>query len=118
MLFGIANKSDITNEDVEKMSELVSYYVGSIENINKEHQQGIIDMFTDASFQYCTHETINYLVQYGVIVYQYILTYEGKYSFSTLDGVPVGTGVTHGDDLFYLWDMPYLTDLGYNIGKI
>ena len=75
-------------------------------------------MFTDASFQYCTHETINYLVQYGVTVYQYILTYEGKYSFSTLDGVPVGTGVTHGDDLFYLWDMPYLTDLGYNIGKI
>ena len=118
MLFGIANKSDITNEDVEKMSELISYYVGSIDNINKEHQQGIIDMFTDASFQYCTHETINYLVQYGVTVYQYILSYEGKYSFSTLDGVPVGTGVTHGDDLFYLWDMPYLTDLGYNIGKI
>ena len=81
-------------------------------------KQGIINMFTDASFQYCTHETINYLVQYGVTVYQYILTYEGKYSFSTLDGVPVGTGVTHGDDLFYLWDMPYLTDLGYNIGKI
>ena len=40
MLFGIANKSGITNEDLEKMSELVSYYVGSIDNINKEHQQG------------------------------------------------------------------------------
>ena len=40
MLFGIANKSDIKNEDFEKMSELVSYYVGSIDNINKEHQQG------------------------------------------------------------------------------
>ena len=42
MLFGIANKSDITNEDLEKMSELVSYYVGSIDNINKEHQQGLV----------------------------------------------------------------------------
>ena len=42
MLFGIANKSDITYEDIEKMSELINHYVGSIDNINKEHQQGIM----------------------------------------------------------------------------
>ena len=103
-LFGIANASEITNEDLEKMHTLVEFYVGSIENINEKHKYGVIDMFTDSSFQYGTHQTINYLVEHNVTVYQYIFSYHGKYSTSLLfGGTPVGTGVSHGDDLIYLW---------------
>ena len=47
-LFNIANQSEITSEDVEKMHEIVSFYVGSIDNINEEHMDAMIDMFTDA----------------------------------------------------------------------
>ena len=103
MLFGIPNPSDITEEDFKKMNKLIDYYVGSIENINEEHKQGVIDMFTDSLFQYGTHQTINRLVEQNVTLYQYLLTYQGQYSVSALFGVPVGNGVCHGDDLIYLW---------------
>ena len=33
---------------VRKMHEIVSFYVGSIDNINEEHMDAMIDMFTDA----------------------------------------------------------------------
>ena len=103
-LFGIPNPSDITDEDFEKMNKLINYYVGSIENINEEHKQGVIDMFTDAGFQYGTHQTINRLVEQNVTLYQYLLTYQGEYSASVFfGGTPPGNGVCHGDDLIYLW---------------
>ena len=103
-LFGIPNQSDFTDEDFEKMSKLINYYVGSIEDINDEHKQGVIDMFTDAGFQYGTHQTINLLVEQNVTLYQYLLTYQGEYSASVFfGGTPPGNGVCHGDDLIYLW---------------
>ena len=97
------------------MHKLVEHYFDEIDNIDEEHQQDILDMFTDSSFQYCTHQTINYFVQYGTTVYQYVLTYEGKYSTSVFYGAPVGTGVCHSDDLIYLWEMKAYSDA---IGKI
>jgi hypothetical protein len=104
LLFGIPNPSDITEEDFEKMNKAINYYVGSIENINEEHEEGVIDMFTDAGFQYGTHKTINLLVEQNVTLYQYLLTYQGEYSASVLfGGTPPGNGVCHGDDIIYLW---------------
>ena len=103
ILFGIPNPSDITEEDFEKMNKLIDYYVGSIENINEEHKQGVIDMFTDSLFQYGTHQTINHLVEQNVKLYQYLLTYQGEYSASVFFGTPPGNGVCHGDDIIYLW---------------
>ena len=47
-LFNIVNISDITPKDVEKAHKIVEYYVGSVDNINENHLQGIINMFTDA----------------------------------------------------------------------
>ena len=103
-LFGIPNPSDFTDEDFEKMNKIINYYVGSIENINDEHKHGVIDMFTDAGFQYGTHQTINLLVEQNVTLYQYLLTYQGEYSASVFfGGTPPGNGVCHGDDLIYLW---------------
>ena len=60
-------------------------------------------MFTDAGFLYGTYKTIQYLLEQGVTVYQYILTYRGEHSFSEAFGIePVG--VCHADDLMYLWN--------------
>ena len=61
LLFGISNKSEITSDDKGKMHTLVDYYVGGVDNINEEHQQGIVEMFNDATFQYCTYQAIKYL---------------------------------------------------------
>ena len=77
--------------------------------------EGMFDLYTDAMFLYSTYKTVNYMVQYGVTVYQYLLTYEGERSFSELFGVdPVG--VCHGDDMFYLWDPVY--GIGNLTGRI
>ena len=59
--------------------KLLDYYVGSVEDINEENSQGIIDMYTDAWFAYGHHKTVEYLTRHGVIVFQYLFAYEGQY---------------------------------------
>ena len=91
---------------MENAYKVTEYYVGSTENINLDNKQGLFDMFTDSGFLYGTYKTINYLIEKGVPVYQYILSYEGEFSFSEIYGVPPN-GVCHADDQLYLWN-PWL----------
>ena len=65
------------------------------------------------------HQTIKYLVENNVTVYQYLLTYQGEYSASPMFGVPAHNGVCHGDDHIYLWVMKSLglTDITSMIGN-
>ena len=101
-LFDISG-SDITSKDVENAHKILDYYIGSVENINTEHQQGIFDMMTDATFLYGTHRTIKHMIEHGVTVYEYILTYQGSFSLTQVYGIdPIG--VCHGDDLGYQWE--------------
>ena len=113
-MFNIANKSDITEEDVEKAHALVEFYVGSMENINEEHKHGMFDLFTDAVFLYGTYKTINYFLEHGVTVFQYILTYRGQFSFSQDFGVDP-LGVCHADDLIYIWNPVDIGDADGNL---
>ena len=46
-------------------------------------------------------------MEHGSTVFQYVLTYEGEYSFSALYGIPAN-GVCHADDLLYLWNPSFL----------
>ena len=117
LLFGIVSKSEITYEDLKRMHKLVEYYFEEIDNINEKYQQNILDMFTDSSFQYCTYQTIKFFLLYGITVYQYRLTYNGKYSTSVFYGAPVGAGVCHSDDLIYLWEMKAYNDAIGNVFK-
>ena len=110
-LFGIANQSEVTEKNVQDMHKLVNYYVGSIENINKEHLQDMIDMFTDCDFLVGTYKTMEYFLEQKMKVYQYILSYEGQYSFSQMQGIKPH-GVCHIDDLIYQWD-PVLGKLSF-----
>ena len=77
-LFNIANKSEISETDIEKTNQIVEFYLGSNENINEEHQQELFDMFTDASMQYGNYRTIQYLLKNNVKTFNYIFSYEGK----------------------------------------
>ena len=105
--FNIANSANITSKIKEKVQKVVDFYVGSIGNINDEHRQGLIDLHTDALFLYSSYKLIGYLLKQNINVYQYILTYEGKSSLDLkrLYGIHEPIGVSHGDDLIYLWNL-------------
>ena len=99
------NTNEITSTTKEKVHKLVDYYVGSIDNINEGHQQGMVDFHTDKSFLYSSYKLVGYLVKNKINVYQYIVTYEGEHSLATAwFGLPEPIGVFHGDDLLYLWN--------------
>ena len=51
-LLNIANPLDGTPDDENKLDQFVKYYVGSIDNIDFKHLQGLIDMYTDGAFLY------------------------------------------------------------------
>ena len=103
VLFNIADESEITKEDVQNMYKVIQFYFGSVDNINEEHIQALIDMFTDTFFQYGHNRTIEYFLQEKMKIFQYLLTYEGKYSMTNIYGVDP-LGVCHADDLIYLFD--------------
>merc|ERR1711963_196190 len=94
-LFGIPEIEDITSHDIRNMLKLVDYYAGSIENVNENHAQSLIDMMTDAYFLFGTHKSIGYMQNQNMTVYQYILSHE--YSNGN------GFGVNHGDDETFLF---------------
>ena len=94
---------DITTKEVENAQKIFEYYIDSVENYGLDYKQKIYDMYTDSGFLYGTYRTIKYLVEHGSTVFQYVLSYEGEYSFSALYGVPAN-GVCHADDLLYLWN--------------
>jgi len=102
-LFGVINASDYPDKLVNKTESVVEFYLGSTDNINIDNIQGLIDMFTDAWFMHSTYMTVKYMVEWNVTVYQYILTYEGQYSFTSTLGLGK-FGVAHADDLMYLFE--------------
>ena len=116
LLFNIADESEITDRDIENAHKLLNYYVGSVDDINEEHKEGMIKMFTDASFLFGIHNGIRYLLKHGVTVYQYVLTYQGEYSLSNLFQVPT-VGVCHADDLLYIFGPVFGNDIPLKVRK-
>ena len=64
-----------------------------------ENSQGIINMFTDNIFLWGTQKTISLMLEQGMTVYQYVLSYEGSLSS--------GFGVDHNEDWIYLFNPPF-----------
>lgn len=100
-LFEIKGR-EITANDIAKANQVVEFYIGSKENMNEEHLQGIIDMFSDAGFFYDDFRMIEYFLQHGLNPHFYVLSYEGHHSYSEIYGVEP-KGVSHADDLLYQW---------------
>jgi len=106
-LFNIANASDVTDDLINKTAMIVDFYLGSTENINIDNIQGIMDLLTDSWFLYGTYKTVKYMTEHNVTVYQYVLSYEGQYSYTMLFGQP-SFGVAHVDDIMYLFDPNFI----------
>ena len=104
ILFDIPFINEPTEADVAKSYQVIEHYIGSVDNLNENHLQGIFDVFTDAGFLYGIYKTTNYLLQQNVKVYQAILTYQGQYSLTNYLGLGK-YGVCHADDLFYMWTL-------------
>ena len=116
-LFNIGNASEITSKDIQNAHEIVEFYVGSVENIDSSHIQGLVDMLTDATFLYGTRKTIDYMSSHGVKIFEYIVTYEGEYSFTQAAGIESVLGVCHGDEMIYMWEIGNYTT-GWNVGPL
>lgn len=101
-LFDIQEKDWITQEDIKKAHTILEFYVESIENVNEDHKQEMIDMYSDAAFIYHNFRAIDAFLKHGINPYFYIFQYAGEHSFTELYGVDP-LGVSHGDDLFYQW---------------
>ena len=82
----------------------LDFYVGDKNNIDYDHIQGLIDMYTDGFCLYGNYKTIEQFLRYGVTVYHYVLTYEGQNSYMEIEYGIENMGVAHGDDLFYLFN--------------
>ena len=94
---------DLTEEDVQKAHKVAEFYVGGVENFDENHLEKTIDMWTDALFTFSNYKLIQYLTKWGIPTFQYVLTFEGQYSFSQNLGIEP-MGVCHVDDLLYLFD--------------
>ena len=115
MLFGL-EPSEVTDLDRQRANQLVEFYIGSSENINEEHKQEMIDMMTDSIFLYGTHRTIKHMVNFGKQIFQYVLTYQGRFSLANVFGIPT-MGVCHADDLQYLFDPLGNTDSYFGVTR-
>ena len=96
---------NFTDEDHYKAEEIVKYYVGSYDNMNEENMAKIIEMFSDDTI-FGAYKTAKSFANHGVETYQFIVSYEGQYSTSQYWYGVDPMGVNHGDDLFYLFQMP------------
>ena len=95
---------DVIADDIlAKVDKIIEFYIGSLDNINEDHKQEVFNMFTDSAFLYGSYKTVKYLLDFNVPVYQYILTFEGQYSYPDLLGIEK-QGVCHGDDLVYIFN--------------
>ena len=116
MLFSIPYFDEITDLDLDRANKVFDHYIGSKVNIDEDHTDGIIELFTDSGFLFGLYKTANYLMKQNVKVYQAILTYHGEHSFTEGFGFD-NYGICHGDDLFYLWKQNNVT-LNENDSKV
>ena len=62
----------------------------------------MVDYETDGEFLYGTRKTLDYLLNHGVTVYQYIFSYVGEQN-TGCQFDHCGLGVAHGEELQYIW---------------
>merc|ERR1712062_465912 len=69
------NTNEITSTTKEKVHKLVDYYVGSIDNINEGHLQGMVDFHTDKSFLYSSYKLVGLAYQNLLVFFMLMIYY-------------------------------------------
>ena len=104
-LLGRTGLGDITEEDKEVAGDILEYYTGSRDTITHDDFFAVTAMKTDAEFWPSIDTTVSILSGHGVQVHHYIFSYRGEHSILDYSGVEPGLyGVSHADELFYLFD--------------
>jgi len=101
------NISDITKEDVLLANIIKKYYTG--EDYSQENKQNIMNMFTDSFFLSPDQVSVSLMSKYNVPIFNYMLTYRGTNTYARLFGDDGDFGVSHVDDLIYLFKNPAFT---------
>lgn len=110
-LFMLPSK-EVTFEAKLTANMIAHFYVGK-DGINRENKQGMMDMFTDAYFAYPNTETVKLHSKSPAPIYNYLLSYRGSASFAPMfsmgdpDAAQENFGVSHGDDLMYLFKVSF-----------
>ncbi|XP_015782260.1 carboxylesterase 4A isoform X2 [Tetranychus urticae] len=95
----------------ERVVPLILYeYFNKMDPFNSTQVASrFIDLSTDALFISCIDETVRILWELNLPVYLYIFDYRGQNSMVeriiSKALIPVDTGPSHGDELFYIFDM-------------
>ena len=112
-LLGRTGMGDIIEKDKELSNDILEYYTGSEDTMTEDDFSAVTAMRSDAVFWAGIDRMVRLLVEHGVEVYQYIFSYRGEHSgLDLVEGVEPGMfGVSHGDDLLYLFDPLYQIDL-------
>nr|CAD7256157.1 unnamed protein product [Timema shepardi] len=85
------------------------FYLARSLPITVERSKELIELYTDRSFVFASHQTNLLHAQAGhTPLYTYHFAYRGLYSYSTIFtyGNPTDFGVSHSDDLIYLFKTP------------
>merc|ERR1719228_355576 len=77
------DESGITFEEELRARMISHFYVGK-EGVDREHKQGLIDMFTDAYFASPNNEIVKLHAQSPPPVYNYLFSYNGSFSLSSI----------------------------------
>merc|ERR1711892_1393109 len=91
--------------DQELTARMIAHFYVGKDGVNREHKQGLSDLFTDAFFAYPNTETVKLHTKASAPVYNYLMSYRGSASFAPMfaggdpDAAKQEFGVTHGDDL-------------------
>ena len=101
-IFGLPYPQEITEQLVEKAHKVADFYVGGVENFDEDHLDKIIDMWTDSGFLYSTYKMVYFLTRWSIPTFQYVLNFQGQFSFTEKFGIET-MGVCHADDLLYLF---------------
>merc|ERR1711892_1140678 len=110
-LFFLPSK-EITFDQELTARMIAHFYVGK-DGVNRENKQGLMDMFTDAYFAYPNTETVKLHSKSSAPIYNYLLSYRGSASFAPMfsmgdpDAAKEDFGVSHGDDLMYLFEVSF-----------
>ena len=80
-----------------------NFYFGD-QLVSEETAQSLIDMLSDLNIWVGMQRSVDFYSKYSNI-YEYFLTYKGSYSYSNFIGID--SGVSHMDDLLYLFN-PHL----------
>jgi len=92
---------------------VAKFYFGGVEGVTRENKQALTDLITDVYMAHPNYETVKLQAQSPAPVYNYLMTYRGTLSLSSVfaggdpEAAAMDFGVAHADDLLYTWNLEF-----------